>query len=329
MTRGLLLIDASNVAHAANSGTPLTVGDMPTQMIYGFLRTLRPMLSTFSMLTPICLFDGRSWRKDVFKDYKISRDKEPVTKTEKTLAVQRDQFKRQLPYLKLALKTLGIRQMFAINYEADDLAGMLVNKSAPERRIIMISGDKDWIQLVRPNVAWVDPIRNEKLTVATIPKRLGWNPAKKALTITDGDRVEGWIGVPSARAWLEMKALMGDISDDIPGVGGVGAKGAIELITTYGSVTAFMNGVLDKSIDWLTLPKKFADLAIEAEKKDNFQRNMLLMDLNSSMRPPAINMKMDVASINLGGFKTICNRFFFKSILDQFERWCEPFGVPA
>lgn len=332
MSRGLLLIDGSNIAHAANSATPLSVGDMPTQAIYGVLRTLRPMLSVFSMLTPVVLWDGRSWRKDAFADYKVSRDKPAATKHEIEVAQRRDQLKVQLPYLKMALKTLGIRQMHAINYEADDLAGVLVNRDTePEapRRIMMVTGDKDWIQLVRPGVGWLDPVRNQKLTAATLPQRLGWNPAKGKLMIGDGKSVEGWIGVPSAKAWLEMKCLMGDVSDDIPGVGGIGEKGAIELLTRFGSVNAFMNGIIDHSINREGLPQKFIDLAENMEKRDNFQRNMILMDLNTKMRPAPINMTLTKAAINLGGFKAICTKFFFKSMLDQFERWCEPFGQTA
>jgi DNA polymerase-1 len=328
MSRGLLLIDGSNIAHASNSATPLTVGDMPTQAIYGVLRTLRPMISAFTMLTPIVLWDGRSWRKDMFKEYKESRDKVAVTKNEQEIAARRAELKVQLPYVKLALKTLGIRQMHALNYEADDLAGMIVAQSA-DRRVMMITGDKDWVQLVRKNVAWLDPQRNEKLTEATIPQRLGWNPAKKKLMIGDGSRVEGWIGVPSARAWLEMKALMGDVSDDIPGVGGIGEKGAIELLTQFPSVASFMNQCIDHSIDTSKLPKKFLQLAEDMEKQDNFQRNMILMDLNTKMRPAPINLATTYQAKNFDGFKAVCEKFYFKSILDSFERWCEPFGVAA
>jgi 5'-3' exonuclease len=328
MSRGLLLIDGSNIGHAANSATKLVVGDMPTQAIFGVLKTLRPMLATFSMLTPIVLWDGRSWRKDLFKEYKESRDKVAVTKNDEKINEARAEFKRQSPYIKLAIKTLGIRQMSALNWEADDLAGMLVNKTLG-RRVVMISGDKDWIQLVRPNVAWLDPMRNEKLTVDSIPKRLGWNPDKKKLSICDGVSMPGFIGVPSARAWLDMKALMGDKSDDIPGVGGIGEKGAIELVSTYGSVTAFMNGCMDRSIDVAALPKKFSDFFEQMERQDNYYRNMHLMDLNTKMRPAPINMVLDAPKLNRPGFKTICNRFYFKSILDRFDDWVEPFGVAA
>jgi 5'-3' exonuclease len=328
MSRGLLLIDGSNIAHAANSAAPLSIGDMPTQAIYGVLRTLRPMISTFSMLTPIILWDGRSWRKDMFADYKISRDKTPVTKNDHALADQRAQFKKQLPYIKLALTTLGVRQMFALNYEADDLAGLLISRRG-DRRVMMMTADKDWIQLIGKNVGWFDPINNEKLTEGTIPKRLGWHPGKNKLAICDGEHMEGFIGVPSARAWLEMKCLMGDISDDIPGVGGIGAKGAIELVTSYGTVAAFMNGVFDKTIDHTKLPKKFAQLCDDMEKRDNYQRNMILMDLNTKMRPAPINMEMKTPAINLTGFRKVCEKLYFKSILDGFENWCEPFGVAA
>ena len=78
MSRGYLLIDGRNIAHASNNGGPLSIGEQPTQAIYHFLRTMRPMMSVYSMLTPVVLWDGVSWRYMAFDEYKKSRNKPAV-----------------------------------------------------------------------------------------------------------------------------------------------------------------------------------------------------------------------------------------------------------
>lgn len=212
MSRGLLLIDGSNIAHAANNTQALKVGDLPTQAIFGVLRTLRPMMSVYTMLTPVVLWDGASWRKMAFEEYKANRNKVAVKPHELKAEALRKELKLQLPHIKHAIRLLGIKQMSAINYEADDLAGMITERlQATGKRGVLISGDKDWVQLVSANTAWIDPIRDYRLTLKTLETKLGWDPGKKDITVVkDGTQIEGWLGVPSPRTWLEMKALMGD-----------------------------------------------------------------------------------------------------------------------
>lgn len=326
MNRGYLLIDANNIGHAANGMTPLRVGDQPTQAVYGFLRAIRPIISAFTMLTPVVLWDGRSWRHSIYADYKANRKKEATTKAEIAAAALREQYKLQSPLIRSAVKALGIRQAFAMNYEADDIAGMLVERYASiGKRVVLISGDKDWLQLLRSNVAWVDPIKGDRVMPQTLPQRLGYHPEKKKISVYKGEDVQGFIGVPSTAAWLEIKAMMGDVSDGIPGVGGIGPAGAIALIVKFGSVDAFMNGVIDKSIDEAKLPKKLRDFATDMEKMDNFRRNMRLMDLTTKDRPVPVNFTVTRPNIDLEAFRALCNKLLFKSILSDFDNWTQPF----
>lgn len=326
MSRGLLLIDGSNVGHAAAAGPSLKVGEQPTQSIYGFLRTLRPMVASYAMLTPIVLWDGAPWRKMVFEEYKEARNKIPTTKAEIEAARIKSEFKQQIPFIKKALEHLGVRQIWAANYEADDLAGVLVQKCrAQGRTALMITGDKDWVQLLGKGVGWLDPVRGDRLAIKTLTEKLGYHPDKKKFAICDGKNVEGFLGVPSPRAWLEIKCLMGDISDSIPGVGGVGPAGAIELILKYGSFASFLNQVADKTVDIKALPKKFADLATDDEKQDKFRRNMRLMDLTTSERPEAVNLTINAGSLDPAKFEALCKQFLFRSILKDLNGWLEPF----
>jgi 5'-3' exonuclease len=304
MSKGVILIDGNNIAHAANQAQRLSVGTLPTQAIYGFLRTLRPLAATFPMLSPIVLWDGRSWRYEHFPEYKANRNKTPTTKIEIEQAKLREQFKTQVPFIRTALKHLAVPQMFAFNYEADDLAALMVQKTkAKGLHTLLISADRDWIQLIDNSVTWFDPIRNNRISPANIAEKLG---------------------VPDARAWLEIKCLMGDVSDGIPGVGGIGEKGAIEFINQYGSVASFINGVMDKSIDVEKLHKKYRELGQNAEKLENYHRNMKLMDLNTPLRPAPAALELERGLFNEEKFRKLCETLLFKSILGDAE-WIETF----
>lgn len=301
-----------------NNTKQLRVGDQPTQAVYGFLRAIRPLIMTYSMLTPVVLWDGMSWRKKIFPDYKASREKPPETQHERDVAEVRAQFKSQKRLICRGLGLLGIRQVLAMNYEADDLAGMMVEKFCPGKTIMMISGDKDWIQLVRPGAAWRDLVRDMLITHKSLEAKLGY---KKG---------EEHIGVPSPRAWLEIKALMGDSSDEIPGVGGIGEKGAIDLLRTYGSVSAFHNQCVDGTIKLSDLSAKFRALAEDEKKMEIWRRNMRLMDLSAPDRPKMQGFTINRGAFDRSKFAEFCREFQFNSILTSFKQWCEPFeGVTA
>lgn len=308
-TRGFLLIDGSNIGYKEAAGTELKVGEQHTTAIYGMLRTLRPMIATFSMLKPIVLWDGASWRKKHFAEYKATRDTEaPKNKSQELQQELRKQFKTQIPFIKRALTHLAVPQMWALNLEADDLAAMLVRRYARDgKKIMLISADKDWVQLVQPGVGWHDPIGTHKVRKIT------------------HETIESQLGVKSARAWLELKALVGDTSDEIPGVGGIGDKGAAELLNTYGSVADFLNRTIDSSMP--KLPKKFEDFAKSDEKQDIFKRNLRLMDLNSSAVPAPIDLKVNQGKYDEEAFAKFCNALAFRSITKDLSEWCEPFRM--
>jgi DNA polymerase-1 len=303
MDKGLLVIDGSHVGFAASATKKLFAGEQETQGIYGFLRTLRPLISAFPILSPIVLWDGQSWRKAEYAFYKASRDAEPETKYQEDLQSIKRSFRTQKPYISRALRMLGVHQMIALNYEADDLAGMLVRRYQPiGRKMLLISGDQDWLQLVGPGVGWFDPVRNEKVTVATLQEKTG---------------------VKDCRAWLEVKALMGDPSDEISGVGGIGEKGAVELVNTFGSVANFLNRSVDGTLP--KLPKKFQALADDAEKQNIFRRNMKMMDLHSQEVPPPIRPTLTKGALDIPAFEDLCKQLAFKSILNDMTNWIEPF----
>lgn len=306
--KGYQLIDFSNLGFAAAAGPVLSVGEQQTQAIFGFLRMLRPLVAMYPMLKPIVLGDGRSWRYDIFPDYKAKRAKEAETKSEIMLTQVRKSFHSQRSFIQEALGLLGVPYLVAMNLEADDLAGILCRRYvAAGNKVMLISGDKDWIQLVASGVGWLDPRSDAKVKRVNIRT------------------LEEQLGVATPQQWLEMKALIGDKSDEIPGVGGIGDKGAIELLMKHGSVTSFINGVIDGSIDEKSLPKKFRDLVANEDKIATFRVNMDLMDLNSPKIPRPVDLRLQKGELNVSAFHDFCEKWHFKSILKDIDGWCEPF----
>lgn len=305
MVKGFLLIDGNNLGHIANNTTKLKVGEFETQAIFGIIRAVRSIMMTYPMLKPVVLWDGITWRRDIYPEYKANREKEAVSKHEVLQTANRVSYRAQKPLINKSLEVLGVTQMAAMNMEADDLAGMITRKAEREsRRVLMISGDKDWIQLVSPTTSWFDPVNNVKITSATIEEKLG---------------------VKTPRSWLEVKALMGDAGDNIPGVGGIGQKGAVELLNTYGSVSSFINGTIDGTITVSSLVKKFRDFAEDDSRQDAWCRNMRLMDLRAAEIPAPLGLKTTKGKLNREAFEKICKRLLFKSFLTDYTDWLEPF----
>lgn len=299
-----LIIDANSVGHFANNGSKLTLGEMPIQAVYGTLRTLRATIALYQQYDPIVLWDGASWRKDIFSEYKANRDKRE-TAAEKIQALRKDSYKRQVPLIKKGLQLLGVPQVSALNMEADDLAGMLTDRYATKGKVVMMTGDKDWLQLVKPNVAWRDFIKGKVVNSSNF----------KEIT-----------GVDTSEKFIEVKALSGDAGDNIPGVGGVGEKGAIDFINTHGSFSNFLEKVtFDKTFNLAKEPKKIRDLVEDEGKAITFAHNIKLMDLRTSHRPAAINMTADKGAANKDLFRTFCDRLLFSSITQELDEWIRVF----
>lgn len=302
---GYLIVDGNSLGHFYNNARPLKIGNTQVQSIYGFLRGLRGYVASYQHLTPIVVWDGASWRKTLFSSYKEIRDK-VETKNEIELAEKKAIYKKQAPYIEKALRFLGIAQVRAFNMEADDLGAILADRyTAKGSKIVLLTGDKDWIQLVGPNVIWRDPIKDRSVTMANFKE---------------------FTGVDTPRQFVEVKALAGDTGDSVPGVGGIGEKGAIDFLNTYGSLAEFNNRVLlDKSLDVKKLPKKYRALAEDESKLIAFSRNINLVDLRTKERPEPINLRIDKGEASIEKFQAFCDMLLFASITQDLNEWIRVF----
>lgn len=298
-----IIIDGNSIGYAAHYATKLTSGDLQTQAIFGFIKTMRELrAATYRDFKPVVLWDGRAqWRFDLTPEYKSNRDNDPKKVAFKEAYVE------QRPYIARALSHLGIRQITAMTHEADDMAGLMVKQltdNKPDNEVVLITGDQDWVQLVRPNVTWRD-LRDDSriITHKTLMDKTGYS---------------------TPYAFLEGKCLQGDISDCISGVGGIGEKGAPELIAEFGSVRKFWQRC--DSGDFV--PKKKAHLRLcSAEGRQIFGRNFRMMQLLKVAPPAKEAVRVDVGQFNQEAFSELCEELAFNSILRNIDVFCHPFKV--
>jgi DNA polymerase-1 len=186
---------------------PLTTSSgFPTGAIYGFLRSILAIIKTEKPNYMAIAFDlpAPTQRKLAYSEYKSKRPPTP------------DPLKVQIPVIKELINLLGIKLLEMPGYEADDLIAYLTQKAKKEGfKVKIYSPDKDVLQLVEGSqVVVINPISEE---------------------VFDENKVIGKFGVPPQKL-ADYLALVGDKTDNIEGVKGVGPKTAINLINTFGSV---------------------------------------------------------------------------------------------
>ncbi len=205
----LLIVDGHAVIHRAYHSIPkLTSNGQPVNAIYGFYSML---LSAIYQLKPkyliVCLDSpGPTFRQTEFVGYRAKRKVPDLDLIS------------QLPLLKSTLEQSLIKTFSLGGFEADDLIGTVSRQSAKKKfidQVVIITGDKDLMQLVTSKVNLLMPVRGLSETKIFKPQ----------------DVVEK-LGVKPKQV-IDLKALMGDMSDNYPGVAGIGPKAAIDLLTEY------------------------------------------------------------------------------------------------
>ena len=207
----LMLVDGHSVAFRAYHALPASLRDaeaQPANALYGFLSILFRVLEDQRPTHVAVTFDhGRPFREQLFPAYKAHRDQAP------------QDLEPQVQKLHRVLRVLRIPVFEVDGFEADDLLATLVHQATKRRiEIDVLSGDLDLLQLVGPRVRVVAPGKTFSEPI-----------------IYDEARVEERYGVPPGRL-RDLKALLGDPSDGIPGVRGIGLKSASALIRRYGDL---------------------------------------------------------------------------------------------
>jgi len=218
----LVLIDGHALAYRAYFGMPATFSTSagePTHAVYGFTNMI---LAVWKEVDPdyfIVTFDrGDTFRHKMYGDYKATREKMP------------DDLRSQIDRIEQLVKAFNMPVFTKEGYEADDLLGTLANQAAAKNiEALIVTGDRDAFQLVAPNIK-----------VVISGKRFADRE------VYDEARVEERYGV-TPQQLIELKGLVGDTSDNIPGVKGIGEKGGANLIQEYGTLENIYNHLSDIS----------------------------------------------------------------------------------
>ncbi|WP_425589840.1 DNA polymerase I [Fictibacillus fluitans] len=218
MANKLVLIDGNSIAYRAFFALPLLNNDkgVYTNAVYGFTTMLLRILEDEKPSHVLVAFDAgkTTFRHKTFEEYKGGRQKTPSELSE------------QFPLIRQLLDGFGIKRYELESYEADDIIGTLSKQAAEGDWVVNVyTGDKDLLQLVTENV---------KVTLT----RKGISEVEAY----DLKQVEERYGLTPHQI-IDMKGLMGDPSDNIPGVPGVGEKTAIKLIKQFGSLEQTLDSI--------------------------------------------------------------------------------------
>ena len=223
--------------HAMQRSRPMSTREgLPTAAIYVFVNMIKKLRQDFQPRLFAAVFDVSG---EVFRDER-ARAMKPLrkwnAKTQSFDEVSYEGYKanrasmpedlrRQIPYIRRALEALRIPVLQAEGFEADDVIGTLAREAAEQQHeVFIVSGDKDMMQLVTPQVKILNP--------------------QKDNLILDPAKVTETLGVPPEKV-VDVMALRGDAVDNIPGAPGIGDKGSVELIQEFGTVEA----VLDRAAE--------------------------------------------------------------------------------
>jgi DNA polymerase-1 len=197
---------------------------LPTNAAFGFTRILIKLIEDRSPEYVVMFFDakGPTFRHEIYKDYKANRPPMP-----EDLSVQ-------IPHIKKITQGFNIPVIEMQGFEADDLIGTFrLRAEQAGFSVVMVTGDKDFLQLVTDTAIIWDPMKDETIDIQTVRKSFGVEPGQM----------------------IDVMGLSGDTSDNIPGVPGIGPKTALTLIKSFGS----MDGLYEQ-LDKITQKKQHQNL---------------------------------------------------------------------
>ncbi len=251
----LLLVDGSSYLYRAFHGLPdlRNSHQEPTGAIYGVLNMLRKLHKEFPSDYSVCVFDakGKTFRNDLYPEYKANRSAMP------------DDLRAQIEPLHEAITAMGWPILIQEGVEADDVIGTLCKEAAQHQfNVVVSTGDKDLAQLVNKHVTLINTMTNEKLDIEGVKNKFGLMPNQI----------------------IDYLTLIGDTSDNVPGVEKVGPKTALKWLNEYQTLDNIVNNAaqfpgvvgenLRKALDWIPKAKDLitirCDLDID-KNWDNFK----------------------------------------------------------
>lgn len=291
MSEKLVLIDGHSILNRAFFGIPdLTNSEgLHTNAVYGFLNIMFKILEEEQPDYLTVAFDVSqpTFRHEMFAEYKGTR---------KPMA---EELRQQVPVMKEMLKAMGITVVEKGGYEADDLLGTIAKRSeAAGITVSVVSGDRDLLQLATDHIK----IRIPKT------KRTG----TEIEDYNTKEVLEKYQVTPTE--FIDVKALMGDTSDNIPGVPGIGEKTATAIIAKYGSIeNAYAH------VEEIKPPRASNNLK-EHYDMAQMSKTLATIEINADIDYELKNAKIDgISSLYTEEAYLLCKKLEFKNMLGRFE----------
>ncbi|MFI2856449.1 5'-3' exonuclease H3TH domain-containing protein [Paenibacillus sp. JSM ZJ436] len=257
---GMALLFRAYYATASSGYIRRTKSGLPTNAVYGFLRYLWDAIDQFKPTHVACCWDmaSKTFRSEEFAAYKGNRPEAPLDLVP------------QFSLVREVTDSLGIPNLGMEGYEADDCIGTLSCRYKDQMHIMILSGDHDLLQLVDDSTSVIIMKKGHGNYLKYTPEVL---LEEKGLT---------------PRQIIDMKGLMGDTSDNYPGVKGIGEKTALKLVQQFGSIEgilanmdALAKGVrakIEADLDMLHLSRRLAEIHCEVPLECEIRQCLLHID---------------------------------------------------
>uniref|UniRef100_UPI00405661F1 DNA polymerase I n=1 Tax=Agathobacter sp. TaxID=2021311 RepID=UPI00405661F1 len=296
MSEKLVLIDGHSILHRAFFGLPDLTNSkgVHTNAVYGFLNILFKILEEEKPNYLAVAFDvhAPTFRHDMFEGYKGTR--KPME----------EELRQQVPIMKEMLRAMGIAIVELAGYEADDLLGTIsVMGEAAGMEVSVVSGDRDLLQLATDHVQ----IRIPKT------KRTG----TEIENYYAKDVMERYLVTP--KEFIDVKALMGDTSDNIPGVPGIGEKTATALIEKYKSIEAVHENAKEVK------PPRAAKNIVEFWEQAVMSKTLATIITDAPVEKEPVNFSFEQAKLDsiehlyTEEAYVLCKQLEFKNLLQRFK----------
>lgn len=280
----LLLIDGNGLLHRSFHALPpfKTKAGLLTNAVYGFATMLFRAVADFAPTHVAVCFDTKAptFRKKIFKEYQKQRPK------------IKDELAQQFPLTKEFLDQTHIPYFEKAGWEADDLIGTIVAKTtAPNNKVLILTGDRDIVQLVGDTVSVISPQKG-----------------LSEIKLYNQNEVETKFGVSPDKI-PDLKALMGDPSDNYKGAAGIGPKTAKELVSQFGSIEAIYQRIGDVK------NQRVKDALVQ-----NKENTLLSKKLATIVRK--VPFRFDLKTCRFNGYPEDLKKFFirleFYSLIKRF-----------
>jgi DNA polymerase I len=283
----LYLIDGSAYVYRAFFALPALNNSrgLQTNAVYGFTTTLLKIIREHQPHGLAVVFDepGPTLRHETYQAYKAQRPPMP------------EGMSAQIPYIHRVVEALNIPVVRQAGYEADDLIGTLaVQAERAGLDVVIVTGDKDMFQLLTPHIRIYDPVKSKWIGEAECRERFGVEPARV----------------------VEVMGLMGDSTDNIPGVKGIGEKTATKLIAEFGTIDELLRRVEEVT------PARIKGLLMEQAENARLSRSLATIETHGPVEFHAEHYRLK--SANQDRFADLLRELEFTTLLKNVQSSAPP-----